>query len=308
MDYTDVNAYLITPETGARKIITDILLTVGFRHITPGSTYDDAKIAIDDNRADIIIIDAKFKDGDINELIKNVRNGRLGKNPFLPFLSFVSYPTKSLVREISDSGTDDLISYPMSTGQMSERMGILVEKRKPFVVTADYIGPDRRTTTERREGQQQIPLIEVPNTLRARVKKDVSPDEMEVAIRKALGEVHGQRVDRSIDQVAWLVTRILAGYSWAEGEALEPEIFVFLDKLDDMATELEFRLNGPEHQHIYHLCRPLLIVTAKLLKDQGNADPTNLKLLDLLSKAFKSAVNNEKDVDYTKQIQDLMAT
>lgn len=307
MDYTDVNAYLITPETGPRKILTDILLSIGFRHITQGSTFEDAKIAIDDNRADVLIVDVNFKDGDINELIKNVRSGRLGKNPFMPFLSFVSYPTKSMVQKASDSGTDDLISYPMSTGQMSERMGILVENRKPFVVTADYIGPDRRTSNQRREGQGQIPLIEVPNTLRARVKKDVNPEEMESAIREALDEVHNQRVDRSVDQVDWLVVRILAGYAWAEGGALEPEIKVFLNKLDKMAAELEFRLNTPDYEHIYHLSRPLLMVVARLLKNEGSADVKDLKLLDLLSKAFKSAVADEKDVDYAKQIQDLMA-
>jgi DNA-binding response OmpR family regulator len=306
MDYRDVITYLITPESAPRKIVNEILLTLGFRQIITGQTFADVKKAIEDNRGDIIILGAQFDDGDIHELVKSVRSGRFGPNPFLPFLTFVNNPTKKMVNDVSNSGSDDLISYPMSPNTLAERIAALVENRKPFVVTADYIGPDRRHSTKRREGTMDIPLIDAPNTLRTRVKKDVTYDELQKAIIKAKGTIQSQRVDRSVDQVAWLVARILAGYFWADGATLEPEIVEFVEKLTVMAHELEFQLKGKENKNIAKLCGPLHVVSARLQVHGANAEKQDLKLLDLVSTAFKYTLENKQDDKFVKQINALI--
>lgn len=306
MEYRDVIAYLITPETAARKIVNEILLTLGFRQIITGSKFEHVEKAIEDNKADIIILGAKFEDGDIHELVKDVRNGRIGPNPFLPFLTFVNNPTKEMVSNVSNSGSDDLISYPMSPNQLAERIATLVENRKPFVVTADYIGPDRRLTAERREGTMEIPLIDAPNTLRARVKKNMTPDQMAKAIQDASVTVEKQRVDRSVGQVSWLVNRIVAGHKWADGGTLEQDIIDFTIKLTDMAHELEFRLKGKENKNIAQLCGPLHVIAGRLQVQGVKCDKKDLELLDLVSTAFKYTLENKTDDKFVKEIQALI--
>ena len=54
-----------------------------------------------------------------------------------------------------------------------ERINYLAGNRKPFVVTSEYIGPDRRSGRKLKEGEEadpsdDVPRIEVPNTLGAK--------------------------------------------------------------------------------------------------------------------------------------------
>lgn len=97
--------------------------------------------------ADILIYDMGLGDGKIMELISNVRRNDLGKNPFLCVIGISWQAQAQDVIRMINCGIDHLVTAPLSPQQILSRFFSMIHHRLPFVVTADYINPDRRTLT-----------------------------------------------------------------------------------------------------------------------------------------------------------------
>jgi hypothetical protein len=73
------------------------------------------------------------------------------------------------VSELLNAGLDDVLVRPFSVQQGQDRVRSLVQARKPFVVTSDYIGPDRGMQGK---GKASAEMFEVPNVLRMMVRRE----------------------------------------------------------------------------------------------------------------------------------------
>jgi hypothetical protein len=95
---------------------------------------------------------------------------------------------------------------PYSLQQIMDPVIALVDRRRPFVVTSDYVGPERRTS--HREGQI-IDQIVVPNSLAAKVL-NLDQAEQDAAAEAAWAEIDRQKSQRLVFQALFLVR--LAGF------------------------------------------------------------------------------------------------
>ena len=93
---------------------------------------------------DLVITDTKMPGGEIFELISRMRCGEVGDNPFAPVIMLTWDANADVIRNAAACGVDDILAAPISPAELFGRIKTLVSKRKPFVVTSDYIGPDRR--------------------------------------------------------------------------------------------------------------------------------------------------------------------
>ena len=133
---------------------------------------------------DLIIVDADLPDGDVFETIAWMRNGDIGYNPFVP--------------------------APISAGEVFKRILSIINDRKPFVVTSDYIGPDRRASKRR---DPSVPLTDVPNTLRNKaVGRNVVMLDLIALIEGVASDINNQRLVRHSYQVALTVELILGSF------------------------------------------------------------------------------------------------
>lgn len=306
MDLRKARIHLIVHEPGIRRTVRDLLYSIGVEDLILGSKFEDIRIAITENTPDLIILGSSFPDGDVPALIKDVRHNKVGKDPFLPIISLTPEPTEELVGSIADSGSDDLLVYPLSPAQLLMRIEVLVERRKPFVVTTNYIGPDRRGIEAYRQGQGEILPIEVPNTLRASVTGDISKQELAMAIKSSLGIVNGQRLGRSGDHIYWLINRIITGYQSETGGMLEPQIADFLRELIKLGGETAKRLPGTGFEHVAYLCETLISVTERMEAAGSDAEETDKALLAELANAFKTAFVSKDDANISKKIRDAL--
>ncbi|MBK0572118.1 response regulator receiver protein, partial [Klebsiella pneumoniae] len=76
--------------------------------------------------------------------IQDLRQGGQGFNPFIVIIVTAWEKSGALVSRVVNSGADDLLLRPFSTTLLGQRIETHVERRKGFVVTTDYVGPDRR--------------------------------------------------------------------------------------------------------------------------------------------------------------------
>src|SRR3546814_3825292 len=104
--------------------------------------------------------------GDSVALVRDIREGRAGGNPFLATIVTAWGPSLALTALVSESGADDLLAKPVSLEQILERISVLVYQRKPYIVTGDYIGPERHPDDE-----PGVTRLAIPNTLKAKVDR-----------------------------------------------------------------------------------------------------------------------------------------
>jgi hypothetical protein len=90
----------------------------------------------------------------------------LGVNPFIPVIATLWAGSTDLVADLMNVGCDDVLLRPFSQIQTLERVRAIISARKQFVVTSDYVGPDRGRSSR---NQMAPETFDPPNTLRDRV-------------------------------------------------------------------------------------------------------------------------------------------
>jgi len=174
-----------------------------------------------------------------------------------------------------------------------KRIQSLVMSRKPFVVTSDYIDPDRRNASEREE-ESEIPLVEVPNVLKAKITGKSDEDTMAQSIADAVAEVNLQKLERYAVQIGILVEMILPAYAQDQFDARLEEN---LNRLNYVAQDTSRRLVGTKYGHISELCQNLIGVAGDIRSRKKTPLDKDLKLLKPLSLAIQNTFNiNEEDI------------
>ena len=281
--FDQVDTLIVDPNKGARDGIRNILLNTGFRAVRFGYTAEDIREGFKDATPDLLICDTELTDEDMSYVVSEVRHHKLGKNPFIPVIATTWTPTKEMVRKVIESGVDDLLTKPLSTGQLMARIKTLVHARKPFVVTSDYIGPERRKRDEANPG---VPAVEVPNILKAKVIGDEDIASIQQAIDMAIAEINIQKLERHAIQIGYLIELILHAYQ--QGEKND-ELFHNIDKLLYVAEDTSRRLVGTQYDHISSLCESLVGVSSAIWKSRFNPSGKDLQLLTPLSQAIHKA-------------------
>jgi DNA-binding response OmpR family regulator len=154
---------------------------------------------------DIAILDADMEDYDIAAIVRRLRERKVGRDPFLNMILIADPPHTERARHLVNAGADAILVRPISVQTLHSRIGLLIEKRHPFVVTHDYIGPERRT--EPRPGTMKISEIPVPNSLSERAYGKTNDDLHFKAVDETWAMVYQQRVHRLIYQLDWLQKR-----------------------------------------------------------------------------------------------------
>ncbi len=287
--YDNVVISLIDPDKFIRDTIKTILSNNGFKEFIQGTNTNDIIEQLKDEPPDLLIADSNITGGDFCELIHELRHNEIGTNPFMPVIATTWNPTSELVKKVIESGSDDLLPKPLSSGHLIARIEQLVQARKPFVVTSEYIGPDRRNSEER---ESEIPLLQVPNSLRVKVTGEDEGAISQEEINQAIAEINIHKLERHAFQIEWLVERIVPAL---ESGQLSDEINEHLDRLNYVAQDISRRLVGTKYEHISELCNSLAKVASDIDVDRTSPSAKNIKLLSPLSKAIASTFDPDRD-------------
>ncbi|NWH08917.1 MAG: response regulator [Alphaproteobacteria bacterium] len=150
------------PVSVNRNVTRGLLHTLGFREIVAASTLDELTRSLRTGDFDLLFCELSGNENSACRIMQRIRLGEIAPNPFLVIIATAWRTSAEAVRETLNGGADDLIVRPFSTQQIIERLRAHIENRKGFVVTSEYVGPDRRKPS--RGGD--APLIEVPNSLK----------------------------------------------------------------------------------------------------------------------------------------------
>jgi DNA-binding response OmpR family regulator len=192
--YEAAQALIYDPDTANRSHTRASLEALGFRDVAVAASPENLRARIHEATPDLLMCEISGAEAAGCGLIQEVRQDRLGRNPFMVIMAMSWRRDGTVVSQVLNSGADDLVCRPISTPQLDERIKLQVERRKSFVVTADYIGPDRRRDP-RRSGSECMP---VPNSLKV---KTLPGQRLDVAMRQIVGEVEEARQTVNVEKM-----------------------------------------------------------------------------------------------------------
>jgi DNA-binding response OmpR family regulator len=285
--FDQVNVLVVDSDLSALEGIRMILRNNRFGCVHTGGNLADIKKQIELTSPDLLIANADLPDGSLSSLVHDIRHHKIGTDPFLPVIAVTANPDETLVHRIADSGADDLLIKPLSTLQLLDRVETLVEQRKPFVVTCDYVGPDRRKSDSR---PTTVPMLEVPNSLKVKVTRG-SSSQLQTEIRAMIDEINEQKLDRHVNQINWLADALTNEFADHGRSAI---LYEHLDRMVIVAEDATRRIVGTRHSHILDLCESLISVVTRIRSEAGrisgglDAVERDLKLLHPLGEAIKA--------------------
>ena len=242
----------------------------GFRQFTEVSEQGALIEALSTSSFDLIIASAEIDGISVAPIISAMRNGRIPHHPFPIVIMLLAESNQDFVRKVSDAGPDHMMLLPVAPGPMLKRIDDFAISRRPFVVTLDYTGPDRRKG--HRPGSEEIPLVDVPNPLRASTRQ-IPDDVRQSEIELTEIHLHALKLERYAVQLLWLdkATREMLGKNGVESEKL----ISFARSMKRIATDLPFygtELTGEMVHRLKHVLEDLDNGAEAILHDGSAID------------------------------------
>jgi len=232
-------AVLIERPVATRRLLRSALHNIGLREMRElDKVPEDGADADLLHAVDLVVVDVSEDDHAGARLVSNIRRRIAAFNPFITTIATSFAATSGIINSAVNAGTDGILLKPFSQQQMYDQVLNLIERRRPFIVTANYIGPERRPRT--RPGDGSVPTIDVPNTLREKLVQGRNYDQGEAtaAIESAWGRVGREFSLRGAFQILYLIRLAKA----AIDDPTQDDAARELGRLRDTSKELLTRI------------------------------------------------------------------
>lgn len=239
--FENVRLLIADPSQMVRAGLKAALHSFGFRTINDTNSFVKLHDLLAQDAVDMLIAASELEGNNVGFLVQELRNQRLGTNPFPVVVVLLSSAEPDYVRQVIDSGADDLLLTPVVPDQLMTRIQKVGRTRKPFVVTHDYTGPDRRTRERAFKSGQPGSMIEVPNPLKSRAQDGMDGTRLQHQIEHAAVSLNLLKIERYAVQIDWLVNHVLASVrdGIAEGSDVPAHIARLVQVCDDMGRRVK---------------------------------------------------------------------
>ena len=253
LSFEGAKVLVFDPVVPNRATMRSALSMLGFRQISATSVYDEVGVMLRHGVFDLLVADVTHDPTATCTIVRDIREGRVGANPFLHVVLITWKLEGELVRKALNCGADDLVTRPFSVDFLRARVTAHTQARKPFVVTSDYIGPERRQGTPRPNSATQFA---VPNTLLSKTRDPHASDHALAAnleeIRTGIARINGERARKNAFQIAFLLHFLRDAMTTAA------PLDDYLKRLEAAAKDLVHRTQPAEAAVISKIAPPLL--------------------------------------------------
>ena len=288
----NIRVVLAEPDASLRRQLKTLLVEAGMKNVLDTDDISQVRRAIDEDMVELIIGDTAIEGGDFNKLITDMRHREIGENPFVMAITMVDQPSVDTIRKAINSGTDHILAKPIDGDALVNLIIDLTHTRKRFVVTTDYIGPDRRT--KERPGTMVIPQIDVPNPLRQRMTGQMRETTLRRTIETAWLKINEQKVERHAFQIGWLLDRIVPEVGIPNAERSE-EFPIHVKRLIDVSRDMAKRISKTRFAHVKEMSMTMTNLVEESIRNGFKPDDIRLmlKLSELISESFNADRFNE---------------
>jgi CheY-like chemotaxis protein len=288
--YESLRTLVALPDPVVRKTLRKTLQGEGLLHCRE---IAEMPVLIDHlSRTEPDLLITALDDGawDTADLIRQIRHSALGRNPFMVVITLLQSPSPSLVSRAVDAGADDLLLAPWLGRLVLDRLDNFAQGRKPFLITHDYIGPERRSFY--RDGQPPPPTIEVPNPVQWLSAGHDDRVLFRRKIEQALELVNLRKIKSCGSQLRFLADRAVETFAKDGHAGIRPTIRALLAAADEMVR----RAADTDFAPAIELTTSLRALCNRLLREDRTPRPEEVAVLPALADAVVNALYwNEKD-------------
>ena len=202
-----VVAFIGERDDQTRKELHQILTRAGVKMVSAQDNLPGLVALISKISPDLIMVGDDL-DPKIFDFIRDIRHNKLGTNPFVLITTLVAPDRAEAVKRALQAGTDDIIIKPVKEDQLLQRLRRVATNRQAFVVTSDYLGPDRRGKGR----PSNIRRINVLNTMLEKAGgHDLDAEAMRAAVDDLMNEVLHGRLDSHGYRLGFVCDLIIDG-------------------------------------------------------------------------------------------------
>lgn len=126
------------------QILRQLLLGFGVRHPIHCTSAAEAMEAVKCSELDLVVANDSLPDMSGFDFVHWLRRSRIEPNAFTSTIIVSGHARRSNIKQAQDCGANFVITKPISTQVMLERVMWVAREKRPFLDTGDYLGPDRR--------------------------------------------------------------------------------------------------------------------------------------------------------------------
>lgn len=299
--YESTETLVYDPVAANRTATRAALYTLGFRHIETVAALDAFRDAIKRRPPDLALCEAQGADAQLCGMIQELRQGGASHNPFIVIIVTAWEKSTALVTRVVNSGADDLLLRPFSTTLLRQRIETHAERRKGFVVTSEYVGPDRRKDASR---SSSVELFDPPNSLKMKAKDRLTSEQatlrLDTELKSARDVLNSEKLRRDSFQITiqWRMMQdeIPGGTVYKQG----------LEKIGSLAKGIVRRCKETNFQRAEEWCGSILAAVEGL--EAGVDRNASMHLLGHASLSLSQVFHSEKSsTDVLREIDDTVA-
>ncbi len=278
-----VVAFIGEPDEPTRLELVRMLNKAGVKRVSAHSELPIIVDLIGQMSPDLIMV-ADDLDPKVFEFIRDVRHNKAGSNPFVLITTLVAPAHVDAVKLAMQAGADDIIIKPVKEEQLLQRLKRLMMNRAAFVVTSDYLGPDRRPKNR----PSAIRRINVLNTMLDKVSgKEVEAGDIQQAVDGAMDDVLQARLDSHGLRMGFVCKLVLEAY---KNNTITPDVEVKLRALVGVLKDAAKTAERLEDLQLSVLCGSLSSDVASIADRYMTPTEKDIGLIEKLSRAVVSAV------------------
>jgi DNA-binding response OmpR family regulator len=266
-----------------RQQLRDMFKSQGLTQIVCHANLPSMREVMMQVPPDLLVISDDF-DADVFKAVREIRNQKLGDNPFMTITMLVNANRPQSLKEAIGIGVDDIIVKPLTNERVQERLKLVTFHRQPFIVTDDYMGPQRKNM----ELTGRVRRISVLNTMLEKVNgREFDKNALRDAVEGSLQEVLQAKLDSQSFRLGEVCERLVRAYDTnLVTEEVQNDLIMLADVLDEaagVAKKLkDISLAG--------LCEQLAENVRGIADHYDDASPSEIDLIRKVTAAFKMAM------------------
>lgn len=165
-----LSVLIVDPNRHMRTLVRGVLHAFYVRNIREASDGAEAFKEWRTFPADVIITEMAMEPLDGIEFTQMVRRASDSPNRYVPIIMLTAYTERHNVEKARDAGITEFLSKPISAEALYARIYAVVYRKRTFIETKGYIGPDRRRRSSGFMGTERRKDHGDPNLTQEEVK------------------------------------------------------------------------------------------------------------------------------------------
>lgn len=288
LDFARVEVVVCEANEPLRRNIQQLLRQLGFGEVAVKEHPEECLPLVERGPVDLLICDDQGDHTACFEMVHGLRHHAIDNNPFVVSIGMVDQKTRDrgTVGRAVNAGSDALIVKPFTSAVFIERIFAVAERRRPFVATADYIGPTRRQRP--RNKREALMEFIVPNPVQE-IATGRTREAVAALIRKGTVLLDRRKLRADLDEIEMRANQVLDAIArGVDGDIIGQA----LARLRAATTDISRRMALDEVQYVPELCHWMLAVVDRLDGDPAGADPRILAVMPEIVRGLGMALGN----------------